>query len=47
MQYNHKQWLDKIYNKTLAQRTQTRTWITRFVEIYSKQSIDKNTHILI
>ena len=39
MSFNHKQWLDKIFNKTLADRTQTRVWVTRFVEIYARQSI--------
>ena len=33
-----KEWLDKIFNKTLADRTQTRIWISRFGEIYYKQS---------
>jgi len=46
MKYNHKEWLDKIFNKTLADRTQTRTWVSRFVKIYSKQVNYKNNHIL-
>ena len=47
MQYNHKKWLDKIFNKTLVDRTQTRSWVSRFVKIYSKQSTYKNQHILV
>ncbi len=46
MRYNHKKWLDKIFNKTLKERTQTRTWITRFVAVYSKQSTYKNQYIV-
>jgi len=44
MSYNHKRWLDKIFNKSLAHRTQTRSWVSRFVKIYSKQSTYKNIH---
>jgi len=47
MQYNHKKWLDKIFNKTLVDRTQTRAWVSRFVKIYTKQSTYKNQHILV
>jgi len=47
MKYNHKKWLDKIFNKMLEERTQTRTWVSRFVKIYSKQSTYQNNHILV
>ena len=47
MQYDHKKWLDKIFNKTLVERTQTRTWVSKFVRIYSKQKSYKNNHILV
>jgi len=46
MQYNHKQWLDKIFSKTLVERSQTRTWVSRFVKVYSKQSTYKNNYLL-
>jgi len=44
MRYNHKKCLDKIFNKTLEDRTQTRIWISRFMKIYYKQSTCKNNH---
>ena len=46
MQYNHKKWLDEIFNKKLKEKTQTRTWVSRFVNIYSKQSTHKKNYIL-
>ncbi len=44
MRFNHQKCLDKIFNKTLAQRIQTRIWISRFVKIYAKQITYKNSH---
>ena len=47
MKFNHKKLMERIYVKKLAQRTQTRGWLSRFMKLYSKQKeIDVN-HILV
>jgi len=46
MQFKHTKWLDKIFNKALVKRVQTRIWVSRFVRIYSKQLRLKHRQIL-
>ena len=38
MKFNHKNLLEKIFDIKLAQKTQTRDWLSRFMKLYSRQN---------
>ena len=46
MKFNHKKLMEKIYVEKLTQRTQTRSWLCRFMKLYNKQNNLDEYHIL-